>query len=385
MKTLRWYVVRELVFPFFMGVTVFTFILIMDKIFTLSDLIVKYGVSVLTVGRLLLYILPATFAITIPMACLVAVLVAFSRLKSDNELTALRASGISPLPLLDSLLALALALTLGMIAFNNTVLPDANMAYRTLYFDIVSQRAAIVIREHVFVEDFDGYIFRVGDKNPVTGELRDVIVFVRGQKPEDPVRTIFARRGQLISDHENRRVLLKLEDGYMQVVARDNPSVLSRVDFNTTFLDLDINRSLAQPVQSLPRSAREMSMTDIRRQIDLDLREGKDVNLLWVEYHKKVSIPFACLVFVLIGAPVGILVPRSGRYVAYFVAVILIFLYYIAISLGETFGANGKLDPFLSMWIPNLFLAGAGCYGLAWVLGEQPPGFGRHSSPRRAP
>jgi lipopolysaccharide export system permease protein len=374
-RTLRWYVARELVFPFVMGVTVFTFILIMDKIFTLSDLIVKYGVSVFTVGSLLLYILPATFAITIPMACLVAVLVAFSRLKSDNELTAMRASGISPLPLLDVLLVLSLGLTLGMIAFNNTVLPGANLAYRNLYFDIVSQRAAIVVREHVFVEDFDGYIFRVGDKNPVTGELRDVVVFVRGQKQDDPVRTIFAQRGQLISDRVNRRVLLKLEAGFMQVVARDDPAVLSRVDFNTTFLDLDINRSLVQSTQSLPRSAREMSMGDIRRQIDADRQEGKDVNLLWVEYHKKVSIPFACLAFVLIGAPIGILVPRSGRYVAYFVAVILIFLYYIAISLGETFGANGRLDPFLSMWIPNLLLTGAGLYGLAWVLGEHPPGF----------
>jgi lipopolysaccharide export system permease protein len=291
----------------------------------------------------------------------------------------MRASGISPLPLLDVLLALSLGLTFSMIVFNNTVLPESNLAYRTLYFDIVSQRASIVVREHVFVEDFDGYIFRVGDKNPVTGELRDVVVFVRGQKPEDPVRAIFAQRGQLISDRVNRRVLLKLEAGYMQVVARDDPSVLSRVDFDTTFLDLDINRALVQPVQSLPRSAREMSMGDIRRQIDADRRDGKDVNLLWVEYHKKVSIPFACLAFVLIGAPIGILVPRSGRYVAYFVAVILIFLYYIAISLGETFGANGRLDPFLSMWIPNLFLTGAGLYGLAWVLREHPPGFRRRA------
>jgi len=377
MKILHRYITRELIFPFIMGVIIFTFILIMDKIFTLSDLIVKYGVSVFTVLKLLLFILPATFAITIPMACLVAVIVVFSRLKSDNEIIAMKASGISPLPMLRILLILGLLLTIAMIFFNNTVLPNANFAYRNLYFNIVRQRAAIVIREHAFVEDFDGYVFRVGDKNPITGELKDVIVFVRGQKPTDPVRTILARRGQLISNNENRRVMLKLENGYMQIVQKDNPALFSRIDFHTTFLDLDINRELINKNREVHRGAREMSMRQIQEKIIQRSAAGKDINLLRVEYHKKISIPFACLAFIFIGAPAGILAPRSGRYFSYFIAVLLIFLYYIFISLGETFGADGRMHPFLSMWLPNLLLTAAGIYGLGWVLKERPPFFPR--------
>jgi lipopolysaccharide export system permease protein len=379
MKTLQRYISRELFFPFAMGITIFTFILIMDKIFTLTDLIVKYGVSVFTVIKLLIFILPATFAITIPMACLVAVIVVFSRLKTDNEITAMKASGISPVPMLGTLLILGTVLTAAMVFFNNTILPNSNYAYRALYYDIVKQRASIVVREHVFVEDFDGYVFRVGDKNSITGELKDVVVFVRGQKPEDPVRTIFAKRGQLISDNEHRRVMLQLEEGYMQVVQKDNAEIFSRIDFKTTFLDLDINRELADKNRKVKRGAREMSMEQIKKQIALWTAEGKDINLLRVEYHKKTSIPFACLAFILIGAPAGILAPRSGRYFSYFIAVMLIFLYYIFISLGETFGADGRLNPFLSMWLPNLLLTSAGIYGLIWVIKEHPPFFGRRT------
>ncbi|MBN1595722.1 LPS export ABC transporter permease LptF [candidate division FCPU426 bacterium] len=377
MKTLQRYIMRELFFPFVMGLTIFTFILVMDRIFTLSDLIVEYGVSVWIVLKLLIFILPATFAITIPMACLVAVIVVFSRLKSDNEIMAMKASGISPLPLLKVLLAFGVLLTVAMAFFNNTILPEANFAYRHLYYDIVRQRAAIVIREHVFIEDFDGYVFRVDDKNPVTGELKDIVVFVRGAKSDEPVRTIMAKKGQLISDQQNRRVLLKLENGYMQVVQKDNRALFSRIDFATTFLDLDIHRELADSDKNVQRGAREMSMRQIQEQIKQWSSEGKDVNLLHVEYHKKFSIPFACLAFILIGAPAGILAPRSGRYFSYFIAVALIFLYYIFISLGETFGADGRIDPFLSMWLPNFVLTAAGLYGLAWVLSEKPPFFPR--------
>lgn len=388
MKTLPRYIIREHLFPFLMGLTVFTFLLIMDKIFTLADLIVKYGVSIFTVAELLFYILPATFAITIPMACLVAVMVAFSRLKNDHEITALKASGVSLLPLLGVMALLGLAVSAGMIVFNNTLLPRFNYAYRNLYFNIVSQRAAIVVKEHVFVEDFDGYVFRVGDKDPLNGMLKNVIVIVLPKNATDPVRTILAKHGRLISDPVHHRVVLRLQDGVMQLPSKNDPLVFSQTEFSAVYLDLDINRQLISQSQDGNRNAREMSMSEIREFISKQSANGEDVNLLWVEYHKKMSIPFACLAFVLLGAPVGILAPRSGRYVAYFIGVLLIFIYYIFISLGETFGADGRLQPWLAMWLPNVLLIACGMYGIAWVARESPPFTGRfrkHFSPGGRP
>lgn len=373
MKTLPRYMARELLYPFLVGVMVFTFILIMDKIFALADLIVKYGVSALKVFKLLLLILPATFAITVPMGCLVAVIVTFSRLKADNEITAMKASGISLWPMICVAAAFGGILALLMSWFNNTVLPASNLAYKNLYYEIVSQRAAVVIREHVFVDDFDGYIFRVGDVDPLSGELRKIVVFALDRQPGDDLRTIFANRGRLISDRQSRRVMLKLEDGTMQIIQAKNPASFSKIKFGISFLDLDINHSLMGRMSEADKSAREMSMSEIRQEIARGAPGGENPNLLWVEYHKKISIPFACLAFVLIGAPIGILAPRSGKFLAYFAGVSLIFLYYIFLSLGETFGADGRMNPFLSMWLANIFLVLFGVYGLWWVIRERPP------------
>jgi len=150
-------------------------------------------------------------------------------------------------------------------------------------------------------------------------------------------------------------------------------NAFSRIKFNTTFLDLDINRELSNQAREVDKSAREMSMAEISHEIKAGAPSGENPNLLRVEWHKKMSIPFACFAFILIGAPLGILAPRSGRYFSYFVGVMLIFIYYIFISLGETFGVDGKMPPFLSMWLPNLLLLAAGLYGMMWVLWEAPP------------
>jgi lipopolysaccharide export system permease protein len=372
-KTLQRYVLKELVFPFLMGIGIFTFILIMDKIFALADLIVKYGVPAFTVLKLLLYILPATFAITIPMGCLVAVIVAFSRLKSDNELTAMKASGVSVIPLTLVAMLFGGGLTGVMIWFNNQVLPSSNYAYKSLYYNVVSKRAAIVIREHVFVNDFDGYIFRVGETNPLSNELKDIMVFSLGRKETDPLRTIVAKRGRLITDDKSRRVMLKLEEGFMQMTQAKDPLAFARLEFDTNLLDLDINNALSNQTPENLKSAREMSMREIQNEINSGRAGGEDLNLLKVEYHKKISIPFACLAFVLIGVPLGVLAPRSGKYLAYFVGVLLIFMYYILLSLGETFGMQGRIPPFLSMWLPNLVLISIGLYGMIWIIQERPP------------
>ncbi len=380
MRVLQRDLARELVCPFAIGVLIFTFILIMDKIFKLSDLIIKYGVSLWVVIKLLVFILPSTFAITVPMGCLVAVIVAFARLKGDNELTAMKASGVSLLPSLGVALGFGAVLAAGMALFNNWVLPSANQSYKELYYDVVSQRAAIVIREHVFVDDFDGYSFRVGGTDPISGELRNIVVFVLGKRATDPVRTILAKRGRLVTDRVSRRVMLKLEDGYMQMVQTDHPEAYSRLEFQSNVLDLDIHHALQQD-QSQSRSAREMSMGEILTDIRNGRPSGEPLNTLWVEYHKKISIPFACLAFVLIGAPLGILAPRSGKFWAYFIGVALIFLYYIFLSLGETFGYDGRMSPFLSMWLPNLLLSVLGGYGLWWVIEERLPGTRRRRRP----
>src|ERR1035437_7030767 len=125
MKILSKYILKELFFPFFLSMGIISFLLITNRLITLVDLVLSYGVNPLTVVKLVLYILPATFAITVPMSLLVAVLMAFGRLSQDMEITAMKAGGVSLRRLLLPLLVLGLAASFGMLAFNEYVLPRA--------------------------------------------------------------------------------------------------------------------------------------------------------------------------------------------------------------------------------------------------------------------
>src|SRR5436190_24012806 len=147
------YVVREMVPPTALGLLLFTFILLLDTISNLMRILVSRGAELVTVVRAFVYLLPSIFSVTIPMAFLLGVLLAFGRLASDSEIVALRASGVSPARLLrpvSGLAALATAITFYVVAFS---LPDANQAYREIVWSLVVTRARNDVQPRVFNDD----------------------------------------------------------------------------------------------------------------------------------------------------------------------------------------------------------------------------------------
>jgi LPS export ABC transporter permease LptF len=353
------YMLKELVFPFLLALGIISFLLIANKLLTLVDLMLKYKVHPWVVLKLVAYILPATFAITVPMSLLVAVLMAFGRLGSDFELTALKAGGVGPWALFKPVLAAGLALSLGMLAFNEFVLPRANLGYKILFYDILRTRTNVVIQEGTYIREFEGLIFHVGKKHP-SGRLEDLTVFLL-PKGQTPLQVVTARRGRLVSDPATLRVYLEMDSGQVQATAADDPLAFTQMGFNRAVVDVDIQGGLRQ-VQGVDRKPQEMPVRELVRRIAA--MPAQDVNRPgWqVEMHKKVSIPFACLAFSLVGSGLGALTRRNGRMLAFVYALALIFAYYVCLSLGETWGYRGSVAPWLGMWMPNLVLFAGGLW-----------------------
>src|SRR5580704_17167419 len=138
MKIFSRYILKETAFPFFLSMGIISFILIMNKVLTLVDLVLKHGVGLGVVLRLVAYLLPSTFAITVPMSLLMGVMLALGRLSADMELVAMKAGGVSLGSLLRPLLLLGVVFSLGMIWFNEVALPRANQGYKSLFYDIIS-------------------------------------------------------------------------------------------------------------------------------------------------------------------------------------------------------------------------------------------------------
>jgi lipopolysaccharide export system permease protein len=365
MRLLHRYILKELVLPFFVALTLISFLLLMNRLLTLVDLVLEHGVSFFVVLKLITYVLPATFAITVPMSLLIAVLIALGRLAGDLELVALRASGLSLLRLLLPLAVMGLILSFSMLAFNEYVLPGANLSYKVLFYDIVSKRSNVALQEKAYVKDFEGLIIYVGDKDPNGEILRDLTILKPAQDKE-PLQWIRASWGRVISEKTGFKVYLDLHDGTVHFLNGPQGEDLTQVLFQQSRVDLDIGGALKQ-LQGQDRQPQEMSLRDIAAETakmpDADQRRWH-----WMtEFHKKIAIPFACLTFVLAGFPLGTLTRKGGRLLGFSFAIGLIFLYYLLLSLGQTYGDSGRLAPALAMWMPNIGMMILAA-GLSWMV-----------------
>jgi lipopolysaccharide export system permease protein len=364
MNRVHRYLLRELALPFGMALALISFLLLMNKVLTLVDLVLKHGVPLATVAELVVYVMPATFAITVPMSLLVAVLLALGRLSSDLELVALRAGGVSLARLYPPLLALGLTASLGMLAFNETLLPRANESYKVLFYDVLRQRSDVALQEKTWIRDFEGLILYMDSRDPKTHEL-DGLTILKPEQGNQPLQWIRAKRGRLVSDPGGYRLYLDLYDGSLQTLSGPRGEDLTTLDFDSSRMDLDIGGALSQ-IQGQDRQPQEMSMREIWKALDgMAPQDGRRPHFL-TEFHKKASIPFACLFFLLCGLPLGTLTRRGGRMLGFVLAIGLIFVYYLALSLGQTYGDAGRLPPLLAMWLPNLVM-GALALAAGWT------------------
>jgi LPS export ABC transporter permease LptF/LPS export ABC transporter permease LptG len=363
------YVWNELVVPFFLGLSVFTFLLLVDKIFDLTDLIINKGVPFRLVATLLVYILPAFLVLTIPMGLLLAILVAFGRLSADMEIVAFKASGVSPLRLLRPVLLFGAAAAAVTAVLMFEAVPRANYAFKSLIFDILRRQASIGIKERVFNDDFGNFVIYVEEIAPDQIALRNV--FVADERKPDQFRVVTARQGSLISDEQSRRVTLRLLDGTVHETTPSSLRTYRQIAFRTYDLTLPLDNPLAREAEA-PKGDREMTLAELRAQAAQAGASSGNSNPYRVEMHKKFAIPVACFVFAVIGVPLGIRAHRAGRWAAFVAALPIFLFYYIFLTVGETLGDRGRLPPWLAMWGPNLCGLAIGVY-LMWASVKERP------------
>jgi len=423
------YILRQHLVPFLLGFGVVTFIFEMDVLFDYLDLLINRGVPPLAVLQLFTLSLGFVVALSVPCAVLVATLMTFGRLSQDNEITALRASGVhlfrAILPPLGAAAMLAVLLTL----FNNYVYPDANHAFASLLVDIGRMRPTVKLQEGVFITDFPGYNLLVQSVNGLTNEMRGVTIYQLHAGA--PPTTIIAKRGYLTYTPDGRTAVLELEDGEIHEIPSDEQGVsrYHRLAFRKHTINIqgaggllertvrsargDREKSarqlldertevLGQYETSLERTRREfrergvseadlaalaperapwgmrlrtLAAAVLRRGSPLDAIADRNVQLemnvnLWnmerrallrraaglsVEIHKKFALPVACVVFVLIGAPIGMRVRRAGPAVA-FVSIGFFLFYYVCLIGGEELANRLLLPAWLAIWLANLVL-----------------------------
>ena len=205
------YIVQNHIGPYLFGIAIITFVFVMDFIFRYLDLFIGKGVQFLVVLEFFMLSLGHMFALTIPMAVMPATLMAFGQLASDNEITAMKASGISLYRMILPVLAASVFLAAGLVYYNNAILPESNHRLLNLFIDIGKKKPTLEIKENRFNDTIKGYTIFIREKNDKTGEIKDIRI-TENRKGGIPTTTI-ASRGKMAYLAGKNMLRFELEDG----------------------------------------------------------------------------------------------------------------------------------------------------------------------------
>jgi LPS export ABC transporter permease LptG/LPS export ABC transporter permease LptF len=355
LRILDRYIVREILPPFGLALLVFTFILMMDPVARLAQPLLAKGAPAGVIARALLTLVPQALAVTIPMAFLLGLLVAFGRLSGDSEWVAIQACGVSLTRMLRPVLALALvawALTEWVLI---VAVPSSNQSFREIEYRLVAQRVETEIKPRVFFQDFPNLVLYVRDVRQDVPGWSDVFVADTSRAGQPVV--FMARRGRMVLDRGQRTVQMVLENGIRHSVTTD-PAGKEKYEtnrFDRMITSLDPNTVF--PNAGPAKGEREMTIAELRRRAETIRKEGGSPhNAIWY-IQQKFSIPVACLVFALIGLGFGVGSSRGGKLAAFTVGIAVIFAYYVLLFMSHSLVKGGRIAPAFGPWIPNLVLA----------------------------
>lgn len=446
LRILTRYLLRAHLGPFLFSLSVLTGLLLINTVAKRFEDLAGKGLGIGVIAEVFALSVPFTLALTLPMSVLVAVLYAFSQFSADNEITALKASGVSLIRLSLPLFVVGLLLTGGMLYFNDRILSESNYRLKGLLIDIARKSPTLELKEQVINEiRTDGtqsrYYLQPARIDAATNRLYDVVIYDLSAAESE--RTIYADSGWMAFNGARTDLFLTLYDGLIHERDGAEPARFNRVYFKEQVIRIpEIGNQLerlgggsrgdremtvgmlAEQVQrrrdelaEVKTQARQEALTAVRvalgempaveygeeggarrqtQEIEFKRLESEarrtmlqfqgyqqragqlqnGINEYSVEYHKKFAIPFACIVFVLIGAPLAVRFPRGGVGMVIAFSLVVFAIYWSGLTGGEQLGDKGIIPPFWAMWLANFVFLGLGIFGLTR--------FGRETSSNRA-
>lgn len=256
-----------------------------------------------------------------------------------------------------SLLSLAAALSMSLY-----FAPASHYLFRSSLFSMVSSKAGLDIKEKVFNNFFDGLLLYADEVIGANRFLRGVLISDT-RAPEDP-RIIVAQEGVVVGDKKAKQVFIRLRNGSIHPGTNDTDQY-SLITFQQYDIQLDLKKSLSESANAA-RRGKEMSLGEIRAEMEKLDSKSKSYRQILMEYHKRFAIPASTLFLGFIGAMIGVTNKRSGRLGGFSTALAVILAYYLLFMGGEGLSNEGKIPPFWAAWAPNFFVVGTALAALSF-------------------
>jgi len=377
MRLLDRYVGREVVSHAALGLVVFTFVFFVPQLVRLMELIVRHSGSVWSVALLFLCTLPPVLGFTLPMAVLVGVLIGLGRLSADSEIVALHASGISLRRLLFPIGVVALTAAIGTLLTTFWLGPASLRTVRRVEAQLLSSQARFSVQPRVFDERFRRFVLYVQDVEAAATRWRGVFLASTGDTSSliqsrssanltDQSRVTTAEDAFVVTGSSKGQIDIHLGAGDTHEYDPRYPAQYNVTTFGETDIPVDVSAVAApQRTDALPPS--EQPVTALLANHGATWRDAH------VELHRRIAFPAACLVFALLGVPIGVRPRRGGRAAGLVLALILIGGYYFLFVSGDHFAVQGRLLPWVGVWAANMVGAIVGLFFLRRVENIRKP------------
>ncbi|MFA6541839.1 MAG: LptF/LptG family permease [Bacteroidota bacterium] len=428
------HILKAHIAPFFGSFFILMFLFVLQFIMKFMDQLVGKGLSGAVIAELMLLNLAWMVVLAVPMAVLVATLMAFGGMAATNEVTAMKAGGISLLRMMFPIAVASLLVTYIMVEFNNKVLPEANHRSKTLTMDIRRKKPTLTLIPGLFNQDMPGLSLLVRKTFEESNDLEGITIYNYSDPNKSTVIT--ATHGKLSFSEDYGKLIMDLYNGEIHEIDYTRPTAYRIIKFERQRLTtkaegFDFERS---SINSFTRGDRELSSgemlyivdsltaisSSIQKRID-DYTDGLQQKLLlgslppsspskdfWrnieqytsfnsqmmfyrnniesefsnldyqqkqirqylVEIHKKYSIPVACFVFILVGAPLGVMARRGGFGIAASLSLGFFLIYWASLIGGEKLADREMIEPWVGMWMANVIIGLLGIF-LTYKIGKE--------------
>lgn len=386
-----------------------------------ADRLVGKGIDTFVVVKLITLNLAWMVVLVVPMAVLVSTLMAFGGLSQNNEIAVMKASGISIYKMIMPPLLASLVVTYLLIVFNNDVLPDANHENKLLMHDISRKKPTLSLQPNVFSLDINSYALLARKVDPNSNDIFGLTIY--DYRDQSNINIVTAKEGEIYFSKDQSKLIMDLKDGEIHEADVSATGMYRKIEFEKHRIMIDGTQfAFQETTQGQRRGDRELSASDMMDRVDsikqsqvtyaghlereahtvfygdslvqdrinknfipsktylyskaLDRIKSarnvmvaarmriefsdREINRYWVEIHKKYSIPFACVVFVLLGAPLGIMTRKGGFGVAASISLLFFLIYWAFLIGGEKLADRGIITPFWGMWAANILIGIAG-------------------------
>jgi lipopolysaccharide export system permease protein len=350
--TLFKYILKELLPNFLVGLIVLVFISLMGEMLPITELMITHGVPISQILSLIFYLLPGILVFALPAVILISSVVTFLRFSSDNEIIALKSSGISLYQMLPPVMLFSGVCFVFTILMSTYAVSWGNRSFKNLIFQIAESKADLGIKARVFSEPFENVVFFVSAFDEKDWVMKDV--FVMDSRDSVYTNTIIAKEARIFKHPAERMITLRFSRGTILMVDRALESARN-IRFNTYELNIGL-KDIMDALASRQKAPKEMSMKDLLDYADQLKRGDPERNEMMVEFLERISLPIGVFFMGLIGMPLGAQLRSRERSVGIGVSLIVFAFYYMCLAGTRSLCEAGAIPPEVGVWIPDVFL-----------------------------